>query len=320
MSKELTIQIPPEALGKRIDLFLAQFRPALGLSRSRVQELMAEGLITVDGERVKASRKLQGRETIRIVIPDAKPLALRPARIRLNILFEDGDLVVLNKAPGMVVHPAPGNPDGTLVHALLHHCRDLSGIGGVERPGIVHRLDKDTSGVMVAVKTDNAHRSLAAQLKRRSVKKHYLAIVRGTVTRNAGTMEAPIGRHERHRKKMTVHAARGRAALTRFEVVERFSGYTLLSLQLMTGRTHQIRVHLAHHGHPIVGDPVYGGKQFDEMRSPDGEKMPVPRQMLHARRLEFRHPRTGALVGFEAPPPEDFERVLRFLRKNCCKR
>jgi 23S rRNA pseudouridine1911/1915/1917 synthase len=310
MSKEMTIQTPPEAQGKRIDLFLAQRGPELELSRSRVQELMADGLITINGERVKASRKLQGTETIRIFIPDVKPLAL-------NILYEDADLVVVDKPASMVVHPAPGNPDRTLVNALLHHCRDLSGIGGVERPGIVHRLDKDTSGVMVAVKTDIAHRSLSRQMKSRSVRKLYLAIVRGAVTRDAGVIEAPIGRHERHRKRMAVQTARGREARTLFEVLERFAGYDLLSLQLKTGRTHQIRVHLAHLGHPIVGDPVYGGRHFGEIGCPDTAKIQVPRQMLHARLLGFRHPRTEAFMEFEAPLPEDLQKVLQFLRENC---
>ncbi len=317
MSKEMTIQTPPEAQGKRIDLFLAQRGPELALSRSRVQELMAGGLITIDGERVKASRKLQGSETIRIFIPDVRPLALQPDPIPLNILYEDADLVVVDKPAGMVVHPAPGNPDRTLVNALLHHCRDLSGIGGVERPGIVHRLDKDTSGVMVAVKTDTAHRSLSRQMKSRSVRKLYLAIVRGAVARDAGVIEAPIGRHERHRKRMAVHTARGREARTLFEVLERFAGYDLLSLQLKTGRTHQIRVHLAHLGHPIVGDPVYGGRHFAEIGGPDAAKIQVPRQMLHARLLGFRHPRTEAFMEFEAPLPEDLQRVLQFLRENC---
>ncbi len=298
-------------------MFLAQCRPALQLSRSRLQELMAEGLITIDGARIKASRKLQGGETVRIVIPDVKPLALRPDPIPLHILYEDADLIVLDKPAGMVVHPAAGNPDGTLVNALLHHCRDLSGIGGVERPGIVHRLDKDTSGVMVAVKTDSAHRSLSTQMKRRRVEKQYLAIARGRLPRDHGMIEAPIGRHERHRKKMTVHVARGREAVTFYEVLERFIGSAVLSVTLKTGRTHQIRVHLSHLGRPIVGDPVYGGRHFGQIGCPQGGTVAVQRQMLHARRLGFRHPRSHVFMAFEAPLPEDFQSVLRFLRENC---
>jgi len=312
--QEITLRIPPEGKGKRIDLFLAQFGPTGELSRSRIQDLIHTGHILVNGAAVKSHTKLSGGEIIAIILPEPEPLDLVPDDIPLNILYEDHDLIVLNKAAGMVVHPAPGNTEGTLVNALLHHCRDLSGIGGVERPGIVHRLDKETSGVMVAVKNDTAHQSLSAQLKNRQVKKIYLAVVRGNVRDDSGKIEEPIGRHDRHRKKMTVHPSRGREAVTLYRVQERFEGFTLLSLRLKTGRTHQIRVHLSHLHYPIIGDSVYGGKKPGAVRMGNREST-VPRQMLHAHILGFTHPRTGEYREFTAPIPPDMEEVLRFLRQ-----
>jgi len=310
--QEMTFRIPPEGKGKRIDLFLAQYGPTLELSRSRIQDLIHTGHILVNGAAVKSHTKLSGGEIIDITLPEPRPLELLPDDIPLDILYEDHDLIVLNKPAGMVVHPAPGNTGGTLVNALLHHCSDLSGIGGVERPGIVHRLDRETSGVMVAVKNDTAHKSLSVQLKARQVKKIYLAVVRGDVRDDSGKIEEPIGRHDRHRKKMTVHPSRGRTAVTLYQVQERFDGYTLLSLRLKTGRTHQIRVHLSHLHYPIVGDSVYGGKRPGALRMGNRE-IAVHRQMLHAHILGFTHPTTGEYREFTAPVPPDMEEILRFL-------
>ncbi len=314
MAQEMTFPIPPEGKGQRIDLFLAQFEATSELSRSRIQELIRSGHILVDDVPVKSHTKLSGGEKILITLPDPRPLDLLPEAIPLDILYEDHDLIVLNKPAGLVVHPGAGNASGTLVNALLHHCRDLSGIGGVERPGIVHRLDRETSGVIVAAKNDAAHRDLSAQLKNRQVRKIYLAVARGVVRDDSGRIEEPIGRHDRHRKKMTVHPARGREALTLYRVKERFEGFTLLSLRLKTGRTHQIRVHLAHLHHPIVGDSVYGGKKPGEIRI-GTRRMQVARQMLHAHILGFTHPRTGEYREFTAPVPEDIEAALSFLRR-----
>ncbi len=313
MTKETTILTPVNAKGNRIDLFLARSRPELGLSRTRIQELIRQGLITIDGNPIKIHQKLSGLETVQITIPAIQPLNLLPSDIPIRILYEDADLIVLDKPAGMVVHPAPGNREGTLVNALLHHCKDLSGIGGVERPGIVHRLDKDTSGVMVAVKNDQAHQALSAQIKARNIKKIYSAVVRGEMKKDSDSIEAPIGRHDRLRKKMTIHLRRGREAITFYQVEERLKGYTLVQIRLKTGRTHQIRVHFSHIHHPVVGDPVYGGKHFQKIRHNEKE-MVVKRQMLHSRLLGFIHPRTKEYMEFEAEIPPDMQEVIDFLR------
>ena len=314
MVEERTIHTTDKAKGTRIDLYLTKSQEGSDLSRSRIQELIRQGQITVDGKRVKPHHKLLGEEEVRITIPDAKPLNILPAAIPIPVLYEDQDLIVVNKPAGMVVHPAPGNQEKTLVNALLHHCKDLSGIGGVERPGIVHRLDKDTSGVMVAVKNDAAHHSLSAQIKARRIKKIYWAVVKGVMKTESGIIEAQIGRHEQHRKKMTVHSRRGRDATTHYHVLERFEENTLVKLKLMTGRTHQIRVHLSHIHHPIVGDPVYGGKHCRHVRQ-QGRQMTVNRQMLFSRILGFQHPRTDEYVEFEAETPADMQELLDFLRR-----
>ncbi len=313
MSKEITIQIPENAKGGRLDLFLANSVQKLDFSRARIQDLIREGLITVEGKRIKPHHKLSGLENVRIRIPENRPLDVLPSDIPVRILYEDADLVVVDKPAGMVVHPAPGNLEGTLVNALLHHCKDLSGIGGVERPGIVHRLDKETSGVMVAVKNDNAHRGLSAQMKARTIKKIYLAVVKGVVKEPSGSIETQIGRHEQHRKKMTVHPRRGRKATTFYQVQELYENHTLVQLQLKTGRTHQIRVHLAHLRHPVIGDPVYGGKHNQTIRQ-GNQEITVKRQMLHSRLLGFTHPRTKEQMEFEAKIPEDMQKVIDFLR------
>lgn len=289
--------------GQRLDVFLAQ---RSGLSRARIQRLIADGQVLLDGHPAKPSAPVGAGQRVRLTVPPAEPLALRPEVIPLDILFEDEDLLVVNKPAGLVVHPGAGRTTGTLVHALLAHCQRLPGIGGVERPGIVHRLDRDTSGVMVVAKTDVAHQSLSNQFKARIVQKRYLALAHGLLVHDRGRVEAPIGRREQDRKRMGVRREGGREARTAYRVLRRLPEMTLVELHLETGRTHQIRVHLAHIGHPVVGDQVYGGRR--ERRARGGEE-PAERQMLHAWRLEFRHPRTGAWLAFSAPPPADFLRV-----------
>ncbi len=281
--------------GQRLDLFLTR---RSGLTRARIQRLIEDGRVLSNGHPQKPRHAVVSGERIRLEVPPAAPLALEPEAIPLEILYEDDDLVVLNKPAGMVVHPGAGRTTGTLVHALLAHCERLPGIGGVERPGIVHRLDRDTSGVLVVAKSEMAHQSLSAQFKGRIVRKRYLALVHGEVRHEAGRIEAAIGRREHDRKRMGVRTEGGREARTAYRVVRRFPGMTLLELGLETGRTHQIRVHLAHIGHPVIGDQMYGGRREHRPRA--------ERQMLHAWRLGFRHPRTDVWLEFAAPVPEDF--------------
>ncbi|MGE5571965.1 MAG: RluA family pseudouridine synthase [Bacillota bacterium] len=289
--------------GKRLDLYVGG---RLALSRSAAQRLIGEGRALVGGERAKASRRVRAGDVVTVTLPEPEPLGVAPEELPLDILYEDQDIVVVNKPRGLVVHPAAGNWSGTLVNALLAHCKDLSGIGGKIRPGIVHRLDKDTSGVIVAAKNDVAHLALARDLKERAVEKTYLAIVHGVPHEDKGTIDAPIGRHPTCRKKMAVlPQGQGRPAVTHYEVVERLPGYALLSVHPVTGRTHQIRVHLAHIGHPVVGDPVYGRR-----KGPGG----IAGQALHAASLRLTHPRTGERMRFAAPMPEDMERLLARLR------
>lgn len=290
--------------GRRLDAFLAG---ASGLSRARVQRLIEEGHVLVGGRPQKPRHRVTPGERILLRIPPATPLPLTPEAIPLDILHEDDDVIVLNKPPGMVVHPGAGRSTGTLVHALLAHCGTLPGIGGVERPGIVHRLDRDTSGVLVVAKTEAAHQSLSRQFKARVVRKRYLALVHGPVRQEAGRIQAAIGRREDDRKRMGVRVRGGREARTRYRVLRRLPEMTLLALDLETGRTHQIRVHLAHIGHPVIGDRVYGGRR--ERRRAASDEPHADRQMLHAWRLAFHHPASGAWVEFTAPIPEDFLRL-----------
>jgi len=284
--------IEPAQAGARIDQFLAAQIPAL--SRSRLQGLLRDGHATLNGALTRPSAKLRVGDTIALAEPP--PIASETAAqdIALDVLFEDDDLIVLNKAAGMVVHPAAGNWDGTIVNALLHHCTALSGIGGTQRPGIVHRLDKDTSGCLVAAKGDVAHQALARQFAGREVTKIYLALAAGDFKKSSGEIDAPIARHPVQRKKMTVVKEGGRAARTDYRVLGPCAGGTLVECTLHTGRTHQIRVHLKHFGHPLLGDEVYG------------KRGSFPRQMLHAWRLGFAHPRTGERMNFRAPVPPDF--------------
>ncbi len=293
-----------ECSGERIDVFLARQVPEL--SRSHIQKLITEGHVKVSERHVKANYKLQATDRIEMVIPDAKTVDIAAEDIPLDILFEDTDVIVINKPRGMVVHPAAGNSQGTLVNALLNHCGDLSGINGEVRPGIVHRLDKDTSGVMVAAKSDEAHIKLAHQIKERTASRKYLAIVHGNVKEEQGVIHAPIGRHPSDRKKMAVVFSNSKDAITNFEVIERFGQYTLVACKLLTGRTHQIRVHMSYIGHPVVGDPKYGISK---------QPFSIKGQALHSAQLQFVHPVTNQEMKFSAPLPDDMQKILVQLRR-----
>ena len=299
----LTLQPNKEAAGKRIDAWLAANLE--DMTRSAVQRLLEEGRVVCDGKQLPKNYKLNGSETLEVSLPDPEPVDVVPQDIPLDVVFEDGDVIVVNKPKGLVVHPAPGHPDGTLVNALLHHCGDsLSGIGGELRPGIVHRIDRDTSGLIIAAKNDFAHQRLAAQLQDHTLARIYQCIVIGNLREDSGTVDAPIGRHPVDRKKMAV-VANGRNAVTHWTVLARYPGFTHVECRLETGRTHQIRVHMAHIGHPILGDTVYGSKK------------PVPGlqgQCLHAVGLRFLHPRTEELVELHCGLPEEFQAQLQKLR------
>ena len=289
-----------EESGDRIDALLA--RAVEDLSRSAAQRLLEEGLVRLDGRPVRKNHKCAAGERFTVLLPSAQDIPLVAQDIPLDVVYEDGDVIVVNKPRGMVVHPAPGHPDGTLVNALLRHCGDsLSGIGGEKRPGIVHRIDKDTSGLLIAAKNDFAHQALSAQLADRSLSRVYEAVARGGFREDSGTVDRPIGRHPTDRNRMAVTEKNSRPAVTHWEVLARYSGYTHIRCILETGRTHQIRVHMASIGHPLLGDGVYG--------APSPEKG-LAGQCLHARRLKFVHPRTGERVELETPLPPYFEEVL----------
>ncbi len=303
MSAVRTLELIADRSGERLDSFVARRCPEI--SRSQARRLIDSGLVLMDGQAARpASRVASGDRITVMVPPPEEPEHLEPEPIPLTILYQDNDIIVIDKPPGLTVHPAPGHPRGTLVNALLAACPDLRGVGGALRPGIVHRLDKDTSGLMVIAKNDRAHRALSRQLKERTVHKTYLALVHGVPEPRQGTIEAPIGRHPRNRKKMAVVAG-GREAVTRYRVLEPLAGgrYALVEAEPVTGRTHQIRVHMAAIGHPILGDCTYGKRS--EL---------IPRQALHAWRLAFAMPLSGRLVEFESPPPPDLRLALAKLR------
>ena len=300
MTRELTAAT--EHAGVRLDAFLSADG---ALTRSQAARLIAEGRVRVNGKPAAKSARLSGGETVTVDVPQLRETALPPQDIPLDVVYEDDDAIVVNKPTGLVVHPAPGHPDGTLVNALLHHCGDsLSGIGGEKRPGIVHRIDRDTSGLIIAAKNDAAHLALSAQLKDHSLSRTYECLVTGNMKQDSGTVDAPIGRSSADRKKMAV-VPTGRRAVTHWEVVARYPGVTHLRCRLETGRTHQIRVHMAYIGHPILGDTVYGAKK------------PVPGltgQCLHASGLRFVHPRTGEPVELHCPLPPEFTAMLQKLQ------
>ena len=295
----------PADAGQRLDRWLAG--QAGAPSRSALQGLMEAGFVRRNGAPANKKDKLAAGDRITLTLPDPQPIEAQPQDIPLDIVYEDDHLLVVNKPKGMVVHPAPGNPDGTLVNALLYHCRGrLSGVGGAIRPGIVHRIDKDTSGLLVVAKDDLTHQGLSEQMAVHAIHRVYHAVVYGNFRQDAGTIEAPIGRDPRDRKRMAVTPGQGKRACTHWQVLERFGRFTLLACRLETGRTHQIRVHMAHIGHPLAGDPVYGPRSV--IRDLQG-------QCLHAKELGFRHPVTGQEMRFDSPLPAYFTTFLERLRK-----
>ncbi len=299
--QQFEYDIDPTCGKKRLDVFLSEIQAEI--TRSYVKKLIETGQVAVNGAPAKAHYKLKEGDQVSMTVPDPEPLEVQPEAIALNIVYEDDCLIVIDKPAGMVVHPAPGHSGGTLVNALLHHCKDLAGIGGVERPGIVHRLDKDTSGLIAAAKTEACMQSLARQFKEREIHKVYLAFAKGAFASKGGVIDAPIGRHKIHRKKMSTRTPAGREAETRYEVIRQLDGFAYVRLFPKTGRTHQLRVHLASVGHPILGDGLYGGTL--------GPGLPqIARQALHAHRLELTHPGTGNLLQLESPLPADMRALL----------
>ncbi len=304
MADSVTMTVPAEAAGMRLDKWLAE-QPELGLTRSAVQARIKEEKVLLDGKPAAKNAKIAAESVVFVEMPDAIPTELIPENIPLDIVYEDKDLLVVNKPKGMVVHPAPGNYTGTLVHALLYHCGDsLSGIGGVARPGIVHRIDKLTSGLLMVAKNDTAHLGLSSQIQEHSFTREYRAICRGHLKEQRGTICAPIGRHPVDRKRMCVTLQNSKPATTHYEVLEEYPGYSYLRLRLETGRTHQIRVHLSHIGHPILGDEVYGSAYKG-----------IEGQCLHAGKIGFVHPITGEYLEFTAPLPEYFEVIKKKLSR-----
>lgn len=301
--QEISIKVSEGEALIRIDTFISS--KIEELSRSQIQKLIEEHRIFVNQKEVKSNYKTKSLDEITIRIPEPVKLDLVPENIDIEIIYEDEDLAVVNKPQGMVVHPAAGNYSGTLVNALLARCSSLSSINGVIRPGIVHRIDKDTSGVLVVAKNDNAHRKLSEQIKNHTVKRAYTALVEGIIKEDNGTINKPIGRHPIERKKMAILSKNGREAITHFQVLERFKDFTLIEARLETGRTHQIRVHMASIGHPLVGDPVYGHKK---------QRFKLRGQALHAKTLGFIHPRTEEYMEFSAPLPEYFENLINKLK------
>ncbi len=300
----IRLRASEESKNQRLDAFLASSLD--GLTRSQAARLIESGEVAVNGKTAGKSYKLAGGEDIAVTLPEPEPVEAVPQDIPLDVVYEDADVIVVNKPSGMVVHPAPGHPDGTLVNALLYHCAGtLSGIGGALRPGIVHRIDRDTSGLIIAAKNDAAHQYLSAQLADHTLARTYECIVVGALREDRGTVDAPIARHPTDRKRMAVVAG-GREAVTHWEVIARYPGYTHVRCRLETGRTHQIRVHMAYIGHPILGDTVYGAKK---------EVPGLTGQCLHAVGLRFLHPRTHEVVELSCPLPEEFTRMLQKIRK-----
>ncbi len=309
-SEYLKLIVPDEKEGQRLDHYLVAMVP--DISRSRLANLIRSGFIVVNGSPCKAGSRLKSGDSVEVTLPPPEPVSIKPEPVDFQVIHEDEDLLVIAKPPGVVVHPASGHKKGTLVHGLLAHCDNLSGISGVERPGIVHRLDKDTSGVMVIAKSDRSHHGLVELFKTRQVKKVYHAIVVGCPVTPKGSISLAIGRHRSNRKKMAVLQHGGREAETSWLVLEKFAaGLTYLEVRPYTGRTHQIRVHMAHLGHPVAGDPLYGGRQQKQL----SDQYDIKRQCLHAHSLSFVHPVTGKAMQFVSPLWPDMQMVLGNLRK-----
>jgi 23S rRNA pseudouridine1911/1915/1917 synthase len=302
--KNIEFIIDETSVNTRIDKYLSE--KLEDKSRSYLQGIIEIGSVKINNKVIKSNYKLKLYDVVSVSIPELTELQVAAEDIKLNVLYEDSDVIVVNKPQGMVVHPAPGNYNGTLVNALLNHCKDLSGINGVMRPGIVHRIDKDTCGVLVIAKNDNAHNKLSEQLKDHSMTRLYIALVEGRLKNESGTIDAPLGRNANDRIKFAV-TSNGKRAVTHYKVIERFDGCTLVQCRLETGRTHQIRVHMAHIGHPLVGDPIYGFKK---------QKFKLEGQLLHARVLGFKHPSSGEYMEFQAELPEYFLNILNQLQKN----
>ncbi|WP_436513414.1 RluA family pseudouridine synthase [Clostridium thermobutyricum] len=303
--EEKIFEINEESKGIRIDKFITDIME--GKSRSYIQGMIEEGYVLVNNKKVKSNYKLKLNDVIKTTIKEPVELEVKKENIPIDILYEDSDVIVVNKPKGMVVHPAPGNYEGTLVNALLYHCKDLSSINGVIRPGIVHRIDKDTTGVLVVAKNDEAHVKLSEQLKDHSMKREYYALVEGRLKKDSGTIDKPLARSKRDRLKIAI-TEDGKRAVTHYSVIERFKNSTLVKCVLETGRTHQIRVHMSSIGYPLVGDPLYGFKK---------QKFKDDGQMLHAKVLGFIHPRTGEYMEFSSELPENYKKLLENLRKDC---
>lgn len=303
MAEEFRFSVDAADEKKRIDVFLAE--KISKYSRSYLKKIIEEGWVRINGKNVNPNYRIKPLDNITVSVPAPEKPSLEPENIPLNIIYDDEDIIVIDKPRGLVVHPAPGNYSGTLVNSLLYHAEGLSGIGGVMRPGIVHRLDKDTSGVMVVAKNDMAHAALAGQIKNKTMKKIYRALVWGVIQEDEATINAPIGRHPVKRKEMTVIATNAREAITHFCVLQRFSGFTWLEIRLETGRTHQIRVHMKYINHPVVGDPVYSRRK---------NPFAIKGQALHSYKLGLHHPRTGEYMEFTAPVPEDMASILEILK------
>jgi len=316
--KRIQLIFPVDEPPERLDLFIS--RRVEELTRSAVARLIEANMVTVDGASAKPSLKLKGGEQVELRIAPPEPAVPQAQEIPLSVLFEDGDLIVVNKPAGISVHPGAGNRDGTLVNALLAHCRDLSGIGGEIRPGIVHRIDKDTTGLLVSAKNDRAHLGLSRQFKEHSITRVYVALVYGTPKNDRGSIESTIGRHPVDRKRMSGSARQGKRAVTHWKVIGRYGPVSAVELRLETGRTHQIRVHLSEAGYPLLGDPVYGGSgRLSGLKDPSLRVLirDLGRQALHAHTLGFVHPVTGRYLEFSAPLPEDMQRILDYLEKQC---
>lgn len=327
MNENTQTLIVPDDFEGRLDVFVTA---NVDISRAQAQRLIEDGHVMVENSPRKANYRLSPGETVTITIPAAQPTEILAEEIPIEIVYEDEDLLVINKAKGMTTHPAPGSPAGTLVNAILAHCTDLSGVGGVQRPGIVHRLDKDTSGLLVVAKNDLAHLSLQKQIQERTAIRQYLALVWGDVTFQNAVVEAPIGRHPTHRQKMAVIQVQGqssRPATTEFSVIERLNGMTLLEAKLLTGRTHQVRVHCAFMGNPVVADPVYDAPrhqvppQLSKLEQIELQRLiaNMKGQALHATRLAFTHPRTGEEMTFETQPPEAMEALIGWMRERASR-